>query len=164
MKSAGRFDATGDLSRLAEPDAIIICVPTPLGAHLEPDLSFVRKSAEEIARRLRPGQLVVLESTTYPGTTREIVLPLLQARGLNCGKDFFLAFSPEREDPGRKDSSTQTIPKLVGGIDEASGKVAVALYQQAIKRSSRSPQPRSPRPPSCWRTFTGPSTSPWSTK
>jgi UDP-N-acetyl-D-glucosamine dehydrogenase len=134
MKSAGGFDATADFSRLAEADAILICVPTPLGNHREPDLSYVRKSAEEIALRLRPGQLIVLESTTYPGTTREIVWPLLQSRGLKCGSDFFLAFSPEREDPGRKDATTQTIPKLVGGIDEISGKVAVALYQKAINK------------------------------
>jgi len=133
MKLAGRFDATADFSRLAEADAVIICVPTPLGSHREPDLSYVQKTADEIARRLRPGQLVVLESTTYPGTTRQIVLPALESRGLRCGTDFFLAFSPEREDPGRKDLSTQTIPKLVGGIDEVSGKVAVALYQQAIR-------------------------------
>jgi UDP-N-acetyl-D-glucosamine dehydrogenase len=134
MKSAGRFDATADFSRLSEPDTIIVCVPTPLGAHREPDLSFIEKSAQAIAQRLRKGQLIVLESTTYPGTTREIVLPLLEARNLRCGADFFLAFSPEREDPGRKDVSTQTIPKLVGGIDEASGKVAVALYQGAIDK------------------------------
>ena len=134
MKSAGRFDATADFARLSEADAIIVCVPTPLGAHREPDLSFIEKSAESIARRLRPGQLIVLESTTYPGTTREIVLPLLTARGLKCGTDFFLAFSPEREDPGRKDANTQTIPKLVGGIDEISGKIAVALYQHAIDK------------------------------
>jgi len=134
MKSAGRFDATADFDRLSEPDAIIICVPTPLGPHREPDLSYIEKSAQAIARRLRPGQLVVLESTTYPGTTREIVLPLLTARGLKCGTDFFLAFSPEREDPGRKDANTQTIPKLVGGIDEMSGKIALALYQHAIDK------------------------------
>jgi UDP-N-acetyl-D-glucosamine dehydrogenase len=133
MKLAGRFNATAEFSRLAEADAVIICVPTPLGDHREPDLSYVRKTADEIARRLRPGQLVVLESTTYPGTTRQIVLPALESRGLRCGTDFFLAFSPEREDPGRKDQSTQTIPKLVGGIDEVSGKIAVALYQQAIR-------------------------------
>jgi len=133
MKSAGRFDATSDFSRISEADAILICVPTPLGPHREPDLSFVRKSAETISTRLRHGQLVVLESTTYPGTTREIVLPILQSSGLKCGSDFFLAFSPEREDPGRKDASTQTIPKLVGGIDEVSGKIAVELYSQAIE-------------------------------
>ena len=134
MKIAGRFEATGQFSRLAEADAILICVPTPLGEHREPDLSYVKQTADEVARRLRPGQLVVLESTTYPGTTRQIVLPLLAAGGLRCGEDFFLAFSPEREDPGRKDASTQNIPKLVGGIDEISGKLAVALYQQAIAK------------------------------
>jgi UDP-N-acetyl-D-glucosamine dehydrogenase len=133
MKVAGRFDATNEFSRLPEADAILICVPTPLGSHREPDLTYVEQTADEIARRLRPGQLVVLESTTYPGTTRQIVLPKLESRGLHCGSDFFLAFSPEREDPGRKDTSTQTIPKLVGGIDETSGKLAVDLYQHAIK-------------------------------
>jgi UDP-N-acetyl-D-glucosamine dehydrogenase len=132
MRKAGRFDATADFSRLAEADAVISCVPTPLGAHLEPDLSYVEKTSDDIAAALRPGQLVVLESTTYPGTTREIMLPRLAARGLRCGHDFYLAYSPEREDPGRKDHRTQTIPKLVGGIDPASGEVAVALYRQAI--------------------------------
>jgi UDP-N-acetyl-D-glucosamine dehydrogenase len=133
MKIAGRFDATSEFSRLPEADAVLICVPTPLGSHREPDLTYVEQTADEIARRLRPGQLIVLESTTYPGTTRQIVLPKLESRGLQCGSDFYLAFSPEREDPGRKDTSTQTIPKLVGGIDETSGKLAVALYQHAIK-------------------------------
>ncbi|MDB5331791.1 MAG: wbpA, partial [Phycisphaerales bacterium] len=132
MRKAGRFEATADFSRLAEADAVISCVPTPLGAHLEPDLSYVEKTSDDIAAALRPGQLVVLESTTYPGTTREIMLPRLAARGLRCGHDFYLAYSPEREDPGRKDHRTQTIPKLVGGIDPASGEVAVALYRQAI--------------------------------
>jgi len=133
MKSAGRFDATDDFSRLAEADAILCCVPTPLGTHLEPDLSYVEKTADDIARTLRPGQLVVLESTTYPRTTREIMLPRFEVRGMKCGRDFFLAFSPEREDPGRKDFSTQSIPKLVGGIDPASGELAAALYRKAIK-------------------------------
>ena len=133
MKSAGRFEVTNDFARLAEADAILICVPTPLGSHQEPDLSFIDRTADEIAKTLRKGQLIVLESTTYPRTTREIVLPRLEAGGLKCGTDFFLAFSPEREDPGRKDFSTQTIPKLVGGIDEASGRIATALYQQAIR-------------------------------
>jgi UDP-N-acetyl-D-glucosamine dehydrogenase len=134
MKIAGRFEVTADFTRLGEADAILICVPTPLGSHREPDLSYVERTSEEIAKRLRVGQLVVLESTTYPGTTRGIVLPVLEKGGLKCGKDFYLAFSPEREDPGRKDASTQSIPKLVGGIDEASGKLAVALYQQAISK------------------------------
>jgi UDP-N-acetyl-D-glucosamine dehydrogenase len=134
MLSKGKFEATNDFKRLAEADAIISCVPTPLGSHLEPDLSYVEKTAEDIAKTLRKGQLVVLESTTYPRTTREIMLPKFEAKGLKCGVDFFLAFSPEREDPGRKDFNTQTIPKLVGGIDPASTDVAVALYQKAVKK------------------------------
>ena len=132
MTKAGRFEATNDFDKLAEPDVLISCVPTPLGKHLEPDLSYVEQTTDDIAKRLRRGQLVVLESTTYPGTTREIMLPRLQAKGLKCGKDFFLAYSPEREDPGRRDHSTQTIPKLVGGIDAESGRIATALYRKAI--------------------------------
>lgn len=134
MRKAGRFTATADMSRLAEADAILICVPTPLGKHLEPDLSFVEKTADAAAASLRPGQLIVLESTTYPGTTRQIVLPRLEKTGLKLGSDFLLAYSPEREDPGRKDFNTQTIPKLVGGIDPLSGEVAVALYRTAIQQ------------------------------
>lgn len=134
MLAAGRFEVTSDRARLAEPDAILICVPTPLGTHLEPDLSYVQNTADDIAAALRPGQLVVLESTTYPGTTRDILLPRLASRGLTCGRDFYLAFSPEREDPGRKNFNTQTIPKLVGGIDAESGRLAVMLYEQAIKK------------------------------
>jgi UDP-N-acetyl-D-glucosamine dehydrogenase len=134
MRAAGRFDATDDFSRLAEPDALISCVPTPLGRHLEPDLSFVEKTADDIAKTLRPGQLVVLESTTYPCTTREVVLPRLAAKKLVCGTDFYLAYSPEREDPGRRDFGTATIPKLVGGIDPVSGDIAVRLYRKAIKQ------------------------------
>jgi UDP-N-acetyl-D-glucosamine dehydrogenase len=134
MREAGRFEATSDFSRLAEPDVVISCVPTPLGKHLEPDLSYVERTADDIAKTLRPGQLVVLESTTYPGTTRQVMLPRLLGRGLQCGSDFFVAYSPEREDPGRKDHSTQTIPKLVGGIDAASGELAVLLYRKAIRQ------------------------------
>jgi UDP-N-acetyl-D-glucosamine dehydrogenase len=129
-----RFDVTTDVSRLAEADAVISCVPTPLGKHLEPDLSYVQRSAADIAATLRRGQLVVLESSTYPRTTRDVMLPRLASRGLALGHDFFLAYSPEREDPGRKDHDTQTIPKLVGGVDPASGEVAVALYRQAIRQ------------------------------
>ena len=129
----GRIEATTAFDRLAECDAVLVCVPTPLGRHREPDLSYVRKTADEIAKRLRPGQLVVLESTTYPGTTREELLPRFEARGLACGKDFFLAFSPEREDPGNRSFNTQTIPKVVGGMDAASLDVAVALYGAAIQ-------------------------------
>ncbi|HSU65955.1 MAG TPA: nucleotide sugar dehydrogenase, partial [Tepidisphaeraceae bacterium] len=134
MRQAGRFEATTDFGRLAEADAVISCVPTPLGRHLEPDLSYVERTSDDIARTLRKDQLVVLESTTYPGTTRQIVLPRLEARGLRCGTDFYLAYSPEREDPGRKDHSTQTIPKLVGGVDLASGQLATALYREAIRQ------------------------------
>jgi len=129
---AARFDATTDFTRLAEADAILICVPTPLGRHLEPDLSYVEKTADAVAATLRPGQLIVLESTTYPRTTREVVLPRLEATGQTCGRDFFVGYSPEREDPGRKDHSTRTIPKLVGGLDEPSGRLAAALYTAAM--------------------------------
>jgi UDP-N-acetyl-D-glucosamine dehydrogenase len=134
MKKSGQFDATTDARRMEECDVVISCVPTPLGHHLEPDLTFVEKSADDIAATLRKGQLIVLESSTYPRTTREIMLPRFEAKGLKCGIDFFLAYSPEREDPGRKDFNTQTIPKLVGGIDSVSGEVAAALYRKAIKQ------------------------------
>ncbi len=134
MRNTGRFVATSDMAMLAKADAILICVPTPLGKHLEPDLSYVEKTADTVARSLRPGQLVILESTTYPGTTRQIALPRLEKTGLKLGTDFLLAYSPEREDPGRKDFNTQTIPKLVGGIDALSGDVAAALYRSAIQQ------------------------------
>ena len=133
MVASGRFDATADFSRLGEADVVISCVPTPLGVHLEPDLTYVERSADDIAKTLRKGQLIVLESSTYPRTTREIMLPRFEAKGLKCGVDFYLAYSPEREDPGRKDHNTQTIPKLVGGIDAKSGEIAAALYRKAIK-------------------------------
>jgi len=133
MAASGRFSVTTDLSRLSEPDAVLIAVPTPLNKMREPDLSYVEKSCESIARVLRKGQLVVLESTTYPGTTREVMLPILeQGSGLTAGKDFLLAYSPEREDPGRKDFSTKTIPKVVGGIDQASLDKALEVYGIAI--------------------------------
>lgn len=132
LSQSDRFDATNDEARLAEVDVIIICVPTPLGEHQDPDLSYVLSSTALAAKLLRKGQLIVLESTTYPGTTREKMLPILEQTGLTCGEDFFLAYSPEREDPGRKDHSTQTIPKLVGGIDEISGDLAMALYSRSI--------------------------------
>src|SRR5579862_4451393 len=112
LVAAGRFDATTDSGRLGEADAVISCVPTPLGSHLEPDLSFVEKSADEIAAALRPGQLIVLESSTYPGTTRQVMLPRLEAGALKCGTDFFLAYSPEREDPGRRDRSEEHTSEL----------------------------------------------------
>jgi UDP-N-acetyl-D-glucosamine dehydrogenase len=132
--ATGRYEATGDYDRLRACDAILICVPTPLGRHREPDNSFIHATAREIAPRLRRGQLVVLESTTYPGTTDEEVRPLLEASGLSCPADFLLAFSPEREDPGRRDFSTRTIPKVVGGVDEPSTRAAAALYAAALAR------------------------------
>lgn len=134
MKQGGRFDATAEMSRLGECDVIISCVPTPLGTHREPDLSYIEISADDIAKTLRPGQLIVLESSTYPRTTREIMLPRFEAKGLKCGTDFYLAYSPEREDPGNKSHNTQSIPKLVGGIDPVSGELATALYRKAIAK------------------------------
>jgi UDP-N-acetyl-D-glucosamine dehydrogenase len=128
------FEATTQFDRLSEADAILICVPTPLTEAREPDLQYVVSSAEAIAATLRPGQLVVLESTTYPGTTRDVVLPILEKSGLEAGRDFFLAFSPEREDPGNASFSAPTIPKVVGGLEPMSLEAAAALYAQAIVR------------------------------
>ncbi|MCA9278739.1 MAG: nucleotide sugar dehydrogenase [Phycisphaerales bacterium] len=138
LSRSDRFDATTDFSRLGECDVILVCVPTPLGKHNEPDLSYVINSATEIGKTLRKGQLIALESTTYPRTTRDEFLPaMLKAAGepgksLRSGEDFFVAFSPEREDPGRKDHSTSTIPKLVGGLDDTSTHLATALYSKGI--------------------------------
>jgi UDP-N-acetyl-D-glucosamine dehydrogenase len=127
-----RFTATADMQRLAEADALIICVPTPLNESRDPDMSCIESTARQIAAALRPGQLVVLESTTYPGTTRDVVLPILATSGLELGKDFFLAFSPEREDPGNPKFTASVIPKVVGGMDQPSGRLAVALYAHAV--------------------------------
>ncbi|MCH2132759.1 MAG: nucleotide sugar dehydrogenase [Phycisphaerales bacterium] len=127
-----RFAATSDPDRIADADVVVLCVPTPLGPNRDPDLSYVLNSTEMVAGQLRPGQLVVLESTTYPGTTREHMLPILEKSGLTCGRDFFLAFSPEREDPGRAGVSTAQIPKLVGGVDDTSTDLAVVFYSNAI--------------------------------
>jgi UDP-N-acetyl-D-glucosamine dehydrogenase len=126
--------ATTDYDALRMTDAVIIALPTPLTPNREPDLSIVMSAVEKIADRLRPGHLVVLESTTYPGTTRDEVLPVLERRsGLQVGKDFFLAFSPERVDPGRTDWTTQTTPKIVGGVTAACTERAVALYERALE-------------------------------
>jgi UDP-N-acetyl-D-glucosamine dehydrogenase len=127
-----RAEATTDFGRLGECDAIIVCVPTPLGNHREPDLKYIRITAETIARLLRPAQVIVLESTTYPGTTREELLPRFEATGLKCGTDFFLGFSPEREDPGNERFNTRNIPKVVGGIDDPSLRVIKELYGAAV--------------------------------
>src|ERR1700675_3891885 len=140
-----RFDATTDFTRLREMDAVLICVPTPLDERREPDLSYVEKTAQSIAPNLQRNQLIVLESTTYPGTTEELVLPILEKGGLKCplargagsenvATDFFLAFSPEREDPGNKQYGLAQIPKVVGGVNPASGRAAVSLYAQIMAR------------------------------
>jgi UDP-N-acetyl-D-glucosamine dehydrogenase len=140
-----RFDATSDFTRLREMDAVLICVPTPLDQRREPDLSYVEQTAIAIAPNLQRNQLVVLESTTYPGTTEELVLPILEKGGLHCpissvspsqdvATDFYLAFSPEREDPGNKQYGLAQIPKVVGGINPPSGRAAAALYAQIVSR------------------------------
>lgn len=128
------FEATADFTRLDEPDAILICVPTPLTDAREPDLTYVIKSTEAIAAKLRVGQLVVLESTTYPTTTRNVVLPILERSGLRAGEEFFLAFSPEREDPGNQSQALHTIPKVVGGLDAASAERAVKVYSHIVPK------------------------------
>jgi UDP-N-acetyl-D-glucosamine dehydrogenase len=139
------FGATTDFSRLTEMDAILICVPTPLDQRREPDLSYVVQTVQSIQPHLRRGQLVVLESTTYPGTTEELVLPILEQTGMKCpiaqgpeneqiATDFFLAFSPEREDPGNKQYGLAQIPKVVGGVNPPSGRAAVSLYAQIVAR------------------------------
>ena len=128
----GLFDATTDMSRLTEADCLLICVPTPLTSDHKPDLKYITQTAESIKQSLRPGQLVVLESTTYPSTTRQVLLPILEESGLKAGQDFFLAYSPEREDPGNTTYSASSIPKVVGGLDEDSGRLAQKLYEQAV--------------------------------
>jgi UDP-N-acetyl-D-glucosamine dehydrogenase len=128
----GIIAATTDFSRLADCDIIIICVPTPLTITRDPDISYIKSSTEQIARYLRPGQLVTLESTTYPGTTQEVILPLLEEKGLKVGKDFFLAFSPERVDPGNKRFTTKNTSKVVGGVTPACLEISYTLYAQTI--------------------------------
>jgi UDP-N-acetyl-D-glucosamine dehydrogenase len=127
-----RYSATGDFDRLKDCDAVLICVPTPLGQHREPDNSYIHHTGEEIKKRLRKGQLVVLESTTYPGTTESELKPILESSGLLCPDDFLLAFSPEREDPGNARFSTRSIPKIVGGVEPQSTEAAAALYGAAL--------------------------------
>ncbi len=132
LVESGIFSATSDFSRLAEVDSILICVPTPLTEKMEPDLVYIETTAHEISDNMKKGQLIILESTTYPGTTEEILLPKFQARGWREGTDFFLAYSPEREDPGNREYNTKSIPKVVGGITSNCQKVAKILYQQII--------------------------------
>ncbi|MHC4745622.1 MAG: nucleotide sugar dehydrogenase, partial [Planctomycetota bacterium] len=128
----GRFEATSDMSRMKRADAILVCVPTPLTENREPDMQYVVGSAETIGRYLQRGQLVVLESTTYPGTTRDVVAPILERGGLRAGRDFHLAYSPEREDPGNKEFGTRIIPKVVGGLTGRCRKMACGLYETII--------------------------------
>ena len=132
MVKSGLFTATVDMSKMKKADAILICVPTPLTENREPDMTYVEGSCRTIAKYLRKGQLVSLESTTYPGTTRELMKPILEAGGLKAGKDFHLAYSPEREDPGNKHFTTKTIPKVVGGLTPACKELARKLYGHAI--------------------------------
>lgn len=134
MVEAGRFHSVTDFSGLRDCDVIVICVPTPLSVHRDPDLSYVVRTSEDIARTLRPGQLVVLESTTYPGTTDEVVRPILERTGLKSGKDFFLGFSPEREDPGNRDFSTTRIPKVVAGDGPEASALVAAFYGAVVEK------------------------------
>jgi UDP-N-acetyl-D-glucosamine dehydrogenase len=135
--TAESFGATADFSRLGEPDVVIICVPTPLDRYRQPDLSYIEATADHLAATLRPGQLIILESTTYPGTTEEILVARLETSGLRCGEDFFVAYSPEREDPGNEDFTTTSIAKVVGGVDAVSGDLAEAFYRQAFSKVYR---------------------------
>jgi UDP-N-acetyl-D-glucosamine dehydrogenase len=138
LRDSKRFEGTTDFSRLSEADVIIVCVPTPLGKHWEPDISYILDTAKAIGKTLRAGQLVILESTTYPRTTRDDMMPAImeaagdRAKTLAIGRDVFGAFSPEREDPGRKSHSTSTIPKLVGGLDAVSTELAAAVYRKGV--------------------------------
>ncbi len=134
MLETRRFKVTESMQQLSRPDAILICVPTPLTENREPDMTYVEATCETIARYLRRGQLVVLESTTYPGTTRELMMPILEKSGLKAGRDFYMAYSPEREDPGNKNFRTSTIPKVVGGLDDASLNKALEIYKYAIEK------------------------------
>jgi UDP-N-acetyl-D-glucosamine dehydrogenase len=135
--AGGRLHPTADFGQLARLDVMIICVPTPLTPQREPDMTYVVGTVQRVRAALRRGQLVILESTTYPGTTDELVRGILEGTGLRSGEDFFLAFSPEREDPGNPSFGTTSIPKVVGGVDPVSGDLAQALYDQIVKRTVR---------------------------
>jgi len=134
LRASGLFEATSDYGRLGRADAIIICVPTPLSKNREPDMSFIESTSDAIAKILHPGQLISLESTTYPGTTREVLLPKFERNGLRAGRDFFLVFSPEREDPGNPKFHTQNIPKIVGGMTPSCKALGTALYSKIVDR------------------------------
>ncbi|MCC6479374.1 MAG: nucleotide sugar dehydrogenase [Sphingomonadaceae bacterium] len=134
MRAAGRFEVTDNYDRLAECDVIVICVPTPLNKYREPDLSYVVGTTQSIAEHVRAGQIISLESTTYPGTTRDVMRPILEASGLKSGTDFFLAYSPEREDPGNPDFHTASIPKVVGGDGADASRLAELFYGAVVER------------------------------
>ncbi|HQI07708.1 MAG TPA: nucleotide sugar dehydrogenase [Anaerohalosphaeraceae bacterium] len=134
MVKSGKFTATSDMSQIRKADAVLICVPTPLTENREPDMQYVEGSCRTIAKYLRKEHLISLESTTYPGTTRELMKPILEETGLKAGKDFYLAFSPEREDPGNKQYSTRTIPKVVGGLTPKCRQLAYQVYSLAIQK------------------------------
>jgi UDP-N-acetyl-D-glucosamine dehydrogenase len=142
LVASGRLAASTSFEQASDSDAVIICVPTPLRKSKEPDISFILSAVESLLPHLHPGQLMVLESTTYPGTTEEVVLPRLQANGLVVGSDFFLAFSPERVDPGNKRYTTATIPKVVGGVTPACTELAAALYRQVTQTVFEASSPR----------------------
>src|SRR5690625_729220 len=136
LAGSDRCDATNDFDRLSEADAILLCVPTPLNEHREPDMQYVESTCSTVGENLRKGQLVVLESTTYPGTTEDLIIPILESKsGLTAGEDFYVAYSPEREDPGNADFNTAKIPKVVGGHGEEAIKLACALYDTAIAQT-----------------------------
>ena len=160
-----RLRATSDFAVVAELDTINICVPTPLRKTKDPDMSYIVSAVEQIAAHLHPGMLVILESTTYPGTTEELVQPMLEAGGLKAGVDFFLAFSPERVDPGNPTFNTHNVPKVVGGVGAGSTRAGRRCSTaRRSRRSCRSARRRRPRWSSCSRTRSGWSTSAWSTK
>ena len=133
LVNKGLLSATSDFSKVASADCVCICVPTPLDIYQQPDISYVRSSAESIVPYMHKDMLVVLESTTYPGTTQELLLPILESSGLKCGEDFYLAFSPERVDPGNLIYKTKNTPKVVGGITEKCTDVAAALYESILE-------------------------------
>jgi UDP-N-acetyl-D-glucosamine dehydrogenase len=142
LVASGRLSGSTSFEEASGSDAVIICVPTPLRKSKEPDISYILSAVESLLPYLHPGQLMVLESTTYPGTTEEVVLPRLQQNGLVIGSDFFLAFSPERVDPGNKKHTTATIPKVVGGVTPACTALAAALYRQVTKTVFEASSPR----------------------
>jgi UDP-N-acetyl-D-glucosamine dehydrogenase len=158
---AGKLRATTDMHALGEMDAIDICVPTPLRKTKDPDLSYVVLAVEAVAATIKPGQLIILESTTYPGTTDEVVQPMLEEKGLEADVDFFLAFSPERVDPGNQRFTTKNIPKIVGGVGPKSTEAASCCTAPACRPSCRSARRASRKWSSCSRTRSAPSTSGW---